>query len=78
MPKRPMVTGTKPMPDSISIDPKFSRWLPVSVSKPTEARSRPSASIAIAFAGDSAPRPTSVVKERTNTAKSSAGPNFRA
>src|SRR4029079_15058787 len=78
MPNSPMVTGTKPMPDSSEMDPKLSRWLPVSVSKPTAARSRTNASMAMAFAGDSAPSPTSVVNDSTKTAKSSGGPNESA
>ena len=78
MPNSPMVTGTKPIPARIWMFPKLRRWLPVRVSKPTAARSRPNASIARAFSGDSAPSPMSVVNDRTNTAKSSGGPNASA
>ena len=78
MPKSPMVTGTKLMPESSEMNPKFRRCSPVIVSNPTAASSSPSASIARLFIGASAPSPMRVANESTNTAKSSAGPNWSA
>ena len=78
MPKSPIVTGTKSMPERISSWPNVRRGAPVIVSKPTAARSSPKPIIITLFAGDSEPRPTSVANDMMKTANSSAGPNASA
>jgi len=60
------------------MEPKLSRGLPVTMSRPTEARRKPTHAEAMVLAGEPPPSPVKVLKANVRTAKFSAGPNLRA
>jgi hypothetical protein len=78
IPNRPITAMRKSNPRSSSFQPKVRRSCPVTVSRPTEARAKPSIIEAIVLNGDSLPMPTKLQNVRSWTAKNSAGPKRSA
>src|SRR5919106_139214 len=78
IPNMPMQTVTKLKPLKREIESKVSLGVPVTMSRPTDARRHPRRADIRFFVADPPPRPTKVLNARSMTAKYSGGPNLRA
>ena len=77
-PKRPMTATMKSKPFISSVIPKVRRSWPVTMSRPAEARMKPSRMDTSDLIGLPPPRPMNDEKVRSWIAKNSGGPNFSA
>jgi len=78
MAKRPIPSGTKPMPSISSVVPKVMRWAPVTVSVPTMLSTRPATIMANALSSDPWARTMAAMRPSMASQKYSAGPKRRA
>ncbi len=78
MPKRPITAIRKSNPFRSEVNPKVSRRVPVTLSRPTAARANPTIMEAMVLAALPPLMPTKAQKVSRYTEKNSGGPNWRA